>query len=79
MSEKIWICDDEPSARFPVYTRGNVGEVFVEVVSPLGWSTYGPSSWDAGWRDAFCEIGLFTPDEFAARTSALVERAVSGR
>jgi pyruvate,water dikinase len=64
MSEKIWVCDDEPSTRFPVYTRGNVGEVFVEAVSPLTWSAYGPNSWDAGWRDAFCEIGLFTPDEF---------------
>jgi pyruvate,water dikinase len=64
MSEKIWVCDDEPSERFPVYTRGNVGEVFVEAVSPLSWSAFGPNSWEAGWRDAFCEIGLFTPDEF---------------
>lgn len=64
MSEKIWVCDDEPSTRFPVYTRGNVGEVFVEAVSPLTWSAYGPNSWDAGWRDGFCEMGLFTPEEF---------------
>jgi pyruvate,water dikinase len=64
MSEKIWVCDDEPSARFPVYTRGNVGEVFVEAVSPLSWSAFGANSWEPGWRDAFCEIGLFTPDEF---------------
>lgn len=64
MSEKIWVCDDEPSARFPVYTRGNVGEVFSDAVSPLTWSAYGPHAWDAGWRDAFCEIGLFTQDEF---------------
>jgi pyruvate,water dikinase len=64
MREKVWVCDDEASARFPVYTRGNVGEVFVEAVSPLTWSAYGPHAWDAGWRDAFCGIGLFTPDEF---------------
>ncbi|HLY88929.1 MAG TPA: hypothetical protein VKQ27_08090, partial [Acetobacteraceae bacterium] len=38
--------------------------MFVEAVSPLTWSAYGPYAWDAGWRDAFCEIGLFTRDEF---------------
>jgi pyruvate,water dikinase len=64
MGEKVWVCDDEGSTRFPVFTRGNVGEVFSEAVSPLTWSAYGPHAWDAGWRDAFCEIGLFTPDEF---------------
>jgi rifampicin phosphotransferase len=64
MGNKVWVCDDEASTRFPVYTRGNVGEVFVEAASPLTWSAYGPYAWEAGWRDAFYEIGLFTPDEF---------------
>jgi pyruvate,water dikinase len=64
MAVKPWVCDDEPSTRFPVFTRGNVGETFSEVVSPLTWSVYGPRAWDAGWRDAFCNIGLFTHDEF---------------
>lgn len=64
MSQKIWVCDDEGSTRFPVFTRGNVGEVFVEAASPLTWSAYGPHAWEAGWRDAFLEIGLFTADEF---------------
>ena len=64
MSNKVWACDDAGSARFPLFTRGNVGEVFSEAVSPLTWSAYGPQAWDAGWRDAFYEIGLFTPDEF---------------
>ena len=41
MRAKVWVCDDEGSARFPVFTRGNVGEVFSEAVSPLTWSTYG--------------------------------------
>jgi rifampicin phosphotransferase len=25
MTDKAWAVDDEPSRRFPVYTRGNVG------------------------------------------------------
>jgi phosphohistidine swiveling domain-containing protein len=64
MREKIWVCDDEPSTRFPVFTRGNVGEVFSEAVSPLTWSAYGPHSWEPGWRDALVEMGVFTHDEF---------------
>lgn len=64
MANKVWICDDEGSARYPVFTRGNVGEVFVEAASPLTWSAYGPHAWELGWRDAFYEIGLFTPEEF---------------
>ena len=64
MANKIWICDDEGSIRFPVFTRGNIGEVFVEVASPLTWTAYGAHAWELGWRDAFYEIGAFTPDEF---------------
>lgn len=64
MASKIWICDDEGSARFPVFTRGNIGEVFVEAASPLTWTAYGVHAWEPGWRDAFYEIGAFTSDEF---------------
>src|SRR6266480_3394753 len=41
MAEKIWVVDDTPSRRFPIYTRGNIGEVFPVVVSPLTWPLYG--------------------------------------
>jgi phosphohistidine swiveling domain-containing protein len=64
VESKVWVCDDDGSARFPVFTRGNVGEVFSEAVSPLTWSAYGPHSWELGWRDALYEMGVFTPDEF---------------
>jgi pyruvate,water dikinase len=64
VDDKVWVCDDEVSARYPVYTRGNVGEVFVEAVSPLTWSTYGRLAWEPGWRDAFCEMGAFAAEDF---------------
>jgi pyruvate,water dikinase len=64
MANKIWVCDDEPSARYPVYTRGNVGEVFVEAVSPLTWSVYGRHAWEPGWRDGFYQMGVFAPEDF---------------
>lgn len=64
MADRIWVCDDEPSARYPVWTRGNVGEVFIEAVSPLTWSTYGRRSWEPGWREAYYEMGAFAPEDF---------------
>jgi rifampicin phosphotransferase len=64
MRDKIWVCDDEASTRFPVFTRGNAGEVFIEAVSPLTWSTFGVHAWEPGYRDGLYEMGVFTPEEF---------------
>ena len=64
MREKVWVCDDEGSARFPLFTRGNVGEVYIEAVSPLTWSTYGVHALEPGYRDGLYEMGVFTPEEF---------------
>jgi phosphohistidine swiveling domain-containing protein len=64
MSDGIWICDDQPSERFPVWTRGNAGEVFVEVASPITWSLLGRKALEPAWRQAYCDMGVFTPDEF---------------
>src|SRR5438309_5612398 len=57
MTEKVWVVDDAPSRRFPIYTRGNVGEVFPDVVSPLSWSAYGADA-ELGWRDAWRDYGM---------------------
>jgi pyruvate,water dikinase len=64
MTDKIWVCDDEPSTRFPVYTRANVGEVWAQATTPLAWTTFGLLGWEAGFREALYEMGVFTPDEF---------------
>jgi len=64
MGDKVWVCDDEGSARFPVFTRANAGEVYVEVASPLTWSGYGRHAMELGHRDALYEMGAFTPEEF---------------
>ncbi len=62
--DKIWVCDDGPSSRFPVFTRGNIGEVFGQPVSPLTWTTLGVWALERGWREGYYEMGLFSPDEF---------------
>jgi pyruvate,water dikinase len=64
MSRRIWLCDDEPSERYPVWTRGNVGEVYSEVVSPLAWSLYGRKAWELAWHDALYAMGVFAPEDF---------------
>lgn len=63
---KLFLIDDEPSERFPVWTRGNVGEVFAEAVSPLTWDLLGFRGYELGWRDALAKIGAFALEEFRA-------------
>jgi phosphohistidine swiveling domain-containing protein len=63
MEDKIWVVDDIPSRRFPIYTRGNIGEVFPVVVSPLTWPLYGSQA-ELGWRDAFRDFGVYLDDDF---------------
>ena len=39
MGDKYYVTDTSLSARFPIYTRANVGEVFPDPVTPLTSST----------------------------------------
>ncbi len=60
---KIWETDNPPSVKWPLYTRGNVGEVFPEVVLPFTWSLIGQAAED-GWREAFIRMGLVAEGDF---------------
>jgi rifampicin phosphotransferase len=60
-----WIVDDELSRRWPLYTRGNVGEVFPDVVTPLNWSLLGAAV-ENSWRDAWREFGIVAAGDFDA-------------
>lgn len=57
---KIWVADDEPNPRFNLYTRGNVGEVFPNVVSALTGTLIGAEVQRAQ-LEIFQEIGFITP------------------
>jgi len=65
MGDKYYVTDTDLSARFPIYTRANVGEVFPAPVTPLTSDT---ALFDAelGWRDAWVRMGAFDVDEFPA-------------
>ena len=54
-----WIEDNEPSERFPLWTRANVGEVLPEPPTPLGWDLVWENGTLPGWRDcAVKRIGV---------------------
>ena len=69
--EKIWVVDDTPSRRFPIYTRGNIGEVFPVVVSPLTWPLYGSQA-ELGWRDAFRRFGVYLDNDFGTDPMGII-------
>lgn len=57
------VTDTALSARFSLYTRANVGEVFPAPVAP---NTRSLLLWESelGWRDAYVRMGAFDADEF---------------
>ena len=59
-----WVIDREPSSRFPVYTRGNSGEVFPNVMTPMTGSLIGDASADGQIR-AMRDLGLIVDRDLA--------------
>ena len=59
-----WVVDNAPSRRYPLYTRGNVGEVFPDPVTPLSWTLAGIPGAEPGWRDALERFGSADHSEF---------------
>ncbi len=66
-----WIVDSQPSKRYPIFTRGNVGEVFPDPVAPLSGDIIKLYA-EHGWRDAFVRFGAFDPDEFDSNNTEII-------
>ena len=75
--EPIWATDNPPSEQWPLYTRGNVGEVFPEVVLPLSWELYGRAA-ERGWRQAFERMGLLMPGDLDDRSEFVILSVFGG-
>ncbi len=58
-----WPADRGPSQRWPIYTRGNIGEVYPEVVLPLEWDLAGLAS-ERGWRRGAEAIGFADAEDY---------------
>lgn len=67
-----WICDGEPSLRYPIWTRGNIGEVFPWPVTPGTWSLGVTRCAEPGWRDALERFGAFDPAEFSDERTEII-------
>ena len=67
-----WVVDNPPSPDFPIYTRGNIGEVFPDVVKPFSWSLWGIPYSEAGWREALVRLGAFDMEEFPSDAMAML-------
>ncbi|HKY13428.1 MAG TPA: hypothetical protein VJM33_00790 [Microthrixaceae bacterium] len=63
-AKAAWFLDDTPSVRFPVYCRGNVGEIVPNVARPLS-STVTTEAFRLAFSQLFTETGAFSPAELA--------------
>ncbi len=59
-----WIVEGEVDPRWPLNTRGNIGEVFPEVLTQLTYHL-GVIPAEAGWREAFDNMGILKADDFS--------------
>ncbi|WP_037357330.1 PEP-utilizing enzyme [Amycolatopsis orientalis] len=59
-----WVVDNDPSPKFPIYTRGNVGEVFPDPVAPFSWTIWGIPHAEPGWIEALERFGAVDAAEF---------------
>lgn len=66
-----WIVEGTVDPRWPINTRGNVGEVFPEVLTPLTYEL-GVIPAERGWRRAYAGLGVTTPKDFASDAPVII-------
>lgn len=66
LEQDRWIIDTLASAKYPIYSRANAGEVCPDPMSPLSATISMAGPGEDGYRDAFIEAGTFRADEFEA-------------
>lgn len=60
-----WIVEGKIDPRWPVNTRGNVGEVFPEVLTSLSYEV-GVLPAERAWRDSYGDLGVSRPSDFSS-------------
>ena len=71
MSDTHWIVEGRIDERWPINTRGNIGEVFPEVLTPLSYEL-GVVPAEAGWRDAYEVMGIMRKDDFSTTEPVII-------
>ena len=73
----LWVVDDVPSTRLPIYTRGNTGEVYPNVITPLcGSVVKGPIA--RGQEQVFLELGAVVPSDLTEQDCAVMTGCFGG-
>lgn len=57
--------------RWPINTRGNIGEVFPEVLTPLSYELAVKAA-EAGWREAYRMMGVLDRRDFASDAPVII-------
>ena len=66
-----WIIEGTVDDRWPINTRGNVGEVFPEVLTPLSYRL-GVIAAERAWRNAYAELGVAVKGDFADEEPVII-------
>lgn len=64
-----WVTDTAPSIKFPLWSRGNAGEIYPDPISPLSGTTLFLGPGELGYQDAFIEAGTMDRHEVDPATS----------
>lgn len=71
MSGTHWIVEGRIDPRWPVNTRGNVGEVFPEVLTPLSYEL-GVLPGERAWRESYERLGVLRPGDFSSDDPVII-------
>jgi rifampicin phosphotransferase len=66
-----WIIEGQIDPRWPINTRGNIGEVFPEVLTPLSYRLAVIPA-EKGWRDAFAKMGILAPRDLRREEPTII-------
>ncbi len=66
-----WIIEGSIDDRWPINTRGNVGEVFPEVVTALGFE-YAVRPAERAWRQAYVDLGIHNDGDFSSDEPVII-------
>jgi pyruvate,water dikinase len=71
MSGTHWIVEGRIDPRWPINSRGNIGEVFPEVLTPLTYEL-GVKPAEAGWREAYSMMGIADRRDFESNDQPVI-------
>ncbi|MEM7274620.1 MAG: PEP-utilizing enzyme [Actinomycetota bacterium] len=71
MTGTKWIIEGTVDPRWPINTRGNIGEVFPEVITSLSYEL-GVVHAERAWRDAYRDLGILAEGDFATDQPVII-------